>query len=79
MLTSSSTGRAPDSSSRFCSEAGRLLSREDFGPDPAVAVNEEMNELSQLLEGLPVDDQQPVLRLIEHVQERFEPLRTDRP
>jgi len=55
----------------FCSEAGPLLSREDFGPDPEAAVNEQMNELSQLTELLPEDEQQPVLELIEDVQEQI--------
>lgn len=55
----------------FCSEAGSLLSREDFGPDPEAAVNEQMNELSRLVELLPEDDQQPVLELIEDVQEQI--------
>jgi hypothetical protein len=55
----------------FCSEAGRLLSREDYGPNPETAVNEQMNELSQLVGLLPEDEEQPVLELIEDVQEQI--------
>jgi hypothetical protein len=55
----------------FCSEAGALLSREDFGPDPETAVNEQMNELSQLVELLPEDEQLAVLELIEDVQQQI--------
>ena len=55
----------------FCREAGPLLSREDFGPDPEVAVNEQMNELSQLVELLPEDEQEPVLELMGDLQEQI--------
>jgi hypothetical protein len=55
----------------FCSEAGPLLSQEDFGPDPESAVSEQMSELSQLVERLPEDEQQTVLELIEDVQEQI--------
>ncbi len=55
----------------FCSEAGSLLSREDFGPDSETAVSEQMNELSQLVELLPEDERQPVLELIDDVQEQI--------
>jgi hypothetical protein len=34
------------------------------GPDPEAAVNEQMNELSQLAELLPEDHHEPVLELI---------------
>jgi len=46
------------------------LSREDFGPDPEAAVNEQMNELSHLVELLPEDQQEPVLELIDDLQEQ---------
>jgi hypothetical protein len=55
----------------FCREAGPLLSREDFGPDPEDAVNEQMNDLSHLVVLLPEEEQEPVLELIEDVQEQI--------
>jgi hypothetical protein len=55
----------------FCREAGPLLSREDFGPDPEVDVNEQMNQLSQLVELLPEDEQEPVLELIGDLREQL--------
>ncbi len=54
----------------FCREAGPLLSREDFGPDPEVVVNEQMNELTELVALLPEDEQDAVLDLIEDLQEQ---------
>jgi hypothetical protein len=54
----------------FCSEAGPLLSREDFGQDPEAAVNEQMNELSQLVGLLPEVQREPVLELIEDLREQ---------
>jgi hypothetical protein len=55
----------------FCSEAGPLLSREDFGPDPEAAVSEQMNELGQLVELLPDDEQEAVLELIDDLREQI--------
>lgn len=56
---------------KFCREAGPLLSREDFGPEPETAVKAQMNELAQLVELLPEDEQQPVFELIEGVQQQI--------
>jgi hypothetical protein len=56
----------------FCREAGPLLSREDFGPDPEAAVNEQMSELSQLVELLPDDQQEPVLELIGDLRQQIQ-------
>jgi len=55
----------------FCREAAPLLSREDFGPDPEGAVNEQMNELTQLVGLLPEDQQEPVLDLIGDLREQI--------
>lgn len=55
----------------FCHEAAPLLSREDFGSNPEAAVNDQMDELSQLVELLPDDEQETVLALIRDVQDQI--------
>jgi hypothetical protein len=54
----------------FCNEAGPVLSREDFGPDPETTVREQMDELTQLVELLPDDQQGPVLAVIDDLLEQ---------
>ena len=62
----------------FCREAAPLLSRDDFGPDPEAAVNEQMNQLTQLVELLPEEQQEPVLELIGDLREQIRALEEGR-